>query len=317
MTAQMHNSFLLQDQKFSLVGYASEGLFQPSEYGMQPLPSVTSCWRGYVCTYKALHNRLLLDTLQVNLSQEGPAIQNIGPEFPAGGMFNHVYHDLDLPMDYSGGMLVADGFIRELYVHMGFHPAWKYETVFELVFSRGTLLKTKDVSQRMAELRREMTKKPLQPGPDTPRQKLEEWIASTFKRSNRSLRCTAFENYSSWGSCSRFFSQPVGPLLHPADNHTDWPASHLDSPCHGDSPCRPPLSFPPLLPSLPLPPCPRRPRTRSACCASASRIRCFPRTGAGPPIATRKNCAWSTARIRCVTGHCPARCSTTAARSIR
>jgi hypothetical protein len=132
-----------------------------------------------------VHNKLLLDTLQVNLSQEGPVIQNVHPEFPAKGLFNHVYHELDLSMNYSGGMLVADGFIRELYVHMGFHPAWKYETVFELVFSQGTLLETKDVSQRMAELRKEMMQKPLQPGPDTPRKKLEEWIASTFKRSNR------------------------------------------------------------------------------------------------------------------------------------
>lgn len=182
MTAQMHDSFLLQDQKFSLVGYASEGLFHPSEYSMQPLPSVTGCWRGYISTYKVLHDKLILDTLQVNLSQEGPAIHNVWPAFPAGGMFNTAYHELNLSMDYSGGMLVADGFIRELYVHMGFHPAWKYETVFELVFSHGDLLETKDVSQRMAELRKEMTQKPLQPGPGTPRKKLKEWIASTYKR---------------------------------------------------------------------------------------------------------------------------------------
>jgi hypothetical protein len=186
MTAQIHDSFLLDDQQFSMVEFASEGLFHPAAYGMQPLPRITSCWRGFVCTYKTVYNKLLLDTLQVNLSQAGPAIQNIRPEFPARGTFDNVYHELELHMDYSGGMLVADGFIRELYVHMGFHPAWKYETVFELVFSQGTLLEKKDVSQQMAELRREMTQKPLQPGPDTPRQKLEDWIASTFKRSKRS-----------------------------------------------------------------------------------------------------------------------------------
>ncbi len=111
MTAQMHDSFLLQDQRFSLVSFGSEGLFQPAAYGMQPLPRVTSCWRGYVCTYKTLYNKLVLDTLQVNLSQEGPALQNIRPEVPARGMFNNVYHELGLHMDYSGGMLVADGFI--------------------------------------------------------------------------------------------------------------------------------------------------------------------------------------------------------------
>jgi len=185
MTAQINDSFLLQDQKFSLVSFESEGLFHPAEYGMQPLPRITSCWRGFVCTYKTLDDNLLLDMLQVNLDQEGPAIQNVRPEFPARGTFNNVYHELNLHIDYSGGMLVADGFIRELYIHMGFHPAWKYETVFELIFSHGTLLEKKDVSQQMAELRRNMIQKPLQPGRDTPMQKLEDWIASTFKRSNR------------------------------------------------------------------------------------------------------------------------------------
>jgi hypothetical protein len=153
---------------------------------MQPLPRITSCWRGYVCTYKALYNRLLLDMLQINLDREGPVINNVRPEFPAKDTFNNIYHELGLHIDYSGGMLVADGFIQELYVHMGFHPAWKYETAFELVFSQGTLLEKKDVSQQMMELRKKMIQKPLQPGPGTPRQTLEEWIASTFKRSNRS-----------------------------------------------------------------------------------------------------------------------------------
>jgi hypothetical protein len=186
MTAQMHDSFLLEEKKFSVVGVDRENLFHPAQYGMQPLPSVTSCWRGYVCTYKTLYNKLLLNMLQTNLDREGPAINNVRPEFPAKGTFNNVYHELDLHIDYSGGMLVADGFIRELHVHMGFHPAWKYETVLELVFSQGTLLEKKDITQQMMELRKEMVQKPLQPGPDTPRQKLEDWIASTFKRSNRS-----------------------------------------------------------------------------------------------------------------------------------
>jgi hypothetical protein len=68
---------------------------------------------------------------------------------------------------------------------MGFHPAWKYETVFELEFSRGTLLETKNVSRQMAELRDKMARQPLQPGTNVSRQELEDWIASTFKRSYR------------------------------------------------------------------------------------------------------------------------------------
>ena len=185
MTAQISDTFLFQEQKFSLVGVNGGNLFHPAAFGMQPLPRMTSCWRGFVCTYKTLENALFLDTLQINLGQEGPQINHLRPVFSNAGTFDNIYQDLNLQIDFTGGMLVADGFIRELYVHMGFHPAWKYETVFELVFSHGTLLETKDVSERMAELRKEMTQKPLQPGTGMPRKKLEEWIASTFKRSNR------------------------------------------------------------------------------------------------------------------------------------
>jgi hypothetical protein len=185
MTAQINDSFLFQDQKFSLVGVNGEDLFHPAPYGMQPLPRITSCWRGYVCTYKIQYNKLLLDTLQINLGQEGPLINHLRPVFSTAGTFDNNYHDLNLHIDFTGGMLVASGFIQELYVHMGFHPAWKYETAYELVFSQGTLLESKDVSRQMAELRDRMTRQPLQPGTGASGQELEDWIASTFKRSYR------------------------------------------------------------------------------------------------------------------------------------
>jgi len=66
-----------------------------------------------------------------------------------------------MSIDFTGEILAADQFIRELYVHMGFHPAWKYETVYELVISHGTILDTKDVSEQMAQLREQMTRQPL------------------------------------------------------------------------------------------------------------------------------------------------------------
>lgn len=185
MTAQISDSFLFQEQRFSLVGVNGGNLFHPAAFGMQPLPRVTSCWRGYVCTYKTRDNKLFLDTLQINLGQEGPSINNLRPVFSSAGTFDNIYQNLDLHIDFTGGMLVANGFIQALYVHMGFHPAWKYETVHELVFTQGHLIETKDVSRQMAELRDRMSRQPLQHGTDASGQELEDWIASTFKRSYR------------------------------------------------------------------------------------------------------------------------------------
>jgi len=160
MTAQIPDSILLLDKKFSIVGIHGNKLFNPADFDLHPFPSITSCWRGYVCTYKTLYNKLLLHKLEANLHQQGPAIHAVGPIF-SKAMFNNTYNDLDMPVDFTGEILAADQFIRELYVHMGFHPAWKYETVYELVISHGTILDTKDVSEQMAQLREQMTRQPL------------------------------------------------------------------------------------------------------------------------------------------------------------
>jgi hypothetical protein len=69
---------------------------------------------------------------------------------------------------------------------MGFHPAWKYETVFQLNISEGHVLETKDVSAEMAELRDKMSRQPLQPDRGASKQEIENWIESTFKRNHRS-----------------------------------------------------------------------------------------------------------------------------------
>jgi hypothetical protein len=88
-------------------------------------------------------------------------------------------------MDFTGGILIAQGFIQQLYVHMGFHPAWKYETVYELTFSQGNVLEIKDISAGMADLRNKMTRQPLAPDAGASKQEIENWIASTFKRDYR------------------------------------------------------------------------------------------------------------------------------------
>lgn len=166
MTAQIHDVFLLQDKRLSIVEVSGGGLFHPQKHDMQPRPRITSCWRGYFCTYAILHDRLVLESLQVNLNQEGPVINSAHPLFSASSTFDNIDHEIHLPMDFTGGILATDGFIQKLYVHMRFQPAWKFETVFELTFSTGTLLETKDVSRQMAELRERMSRQqdPYGPG---------------------------------------------------------------------------------------------------------------------------------------------------------
>jgi hypothetical protein len=64
---------------------------------------------------------------------------------------------------------------------MGFHPAWKYQQVHELVFERGLLSEARDATLEMARLRTRMQDE-LKPGQAATRHQIKEWIASCFRR---------------------------------------------------------------------------------------------------------------------------------------
>jgi len=196
MTAQIPDTLLFEDQALSIVGVNGSGLFDPYVLNLQPVSRITSCWRGYVCEYKLLHNKLLLNKLQINLGMDewkdktheftpeaGPLINGVKPVFSIERqeLFNNTYAELNLPIDFTGGLLAAGNFVQELYVHMGFHPAWKYKTVLELILSHGYVIETRDVSKRMEEIRNEMVNSPLEPNVNATKEQTEEWIASTFK----------------------------------------------------------------------------------------------------------------------------------------
>jgi len=177
LTAQISDRITVDGRVYALAAAKGTGLFDPTDVGLHPFPSCTACWRGFVCDYEVREGSLMLDTLHVALrNPEGPAaplaaapvINGVAPTAPderwAG--FNTVYEDLRLTVLFSGEMLIGDRFIRELYVHMGFHPAWKYRDVLRLTFERGCLSERRDVSDEMAEMR--SRQEPAPSGPPEP-----------------------------------------------------------------------------------------------------------------------------------------------------
>ena len=165
MTAQIHDSIQIEGKQYSIVGVTGDGLFDPGSLGVMLVAPMTSCWRGYICEYKVFERRLLLDRLQLSIGTRfelgkapapapptGPPINGVQPTFQQRS-FNNVYENLNLDVRFTGRLLAGDGFIRELYVHMGFQPAWKYETVLELVVEGGTVLEILDISKQMGQTR--------------------------------------------------------------------------------------------------------------------------------------------------------------------
>lgn len=194
MTAQFNDIFNYHGVKYAIAGISEGELFAISSLNLRPVMASTACWRGYIAHFAIADSHLTLDALDVRLARDangerkqGPVINGVKPTERKGehDMFNNHYKNLHYPVPYTGGVLLGDGFIRELYVHMGFHPAWKYKRVMELIFEAGTLTAEFDRSERVAEIRNELHTASEQD--DTNRsptkKEIEQFVQRAFDRS--------------------------------------------------------------------------------------------------------------------------------------
>ena len=187
MTAQFSDPVKYRGQSYSIAGKNGPGLFDPTEHGMKPVGRCSACWRGFVCTYSVEGQRLLLDRLAICLDGPAPILFGVQPKPEEGDLplFDAVYEELRHPVPYTGGLLLARDFIQELYVHMGFHPAWKYREVHELVFREGELGQQTDRSEEIAEFRREIANRPLEPGHGARGPEIARWVEKCFTQEYR------------------------------------------------------------------------------------------------------------------------------------
>jgi hypothetical protein len=190
MTAQFSDTVIFEERHYALAGVNGEGLFEPQAHGFTPAGSCSACWRGYVCTYGLRTNQLVLEGLCINNGLlEGRSYQASPP--PAFGgcltrprdslvkLFDLEYSDVNLPIVFSGGILIGTEFIRELYVHGGFHPAWKFRRVHELIFHDGMLTEHRDVSNAVCALRKSIESKDGMPTREDGKRILA-WIEETL-----------------------------------------------------------------------------------------------------------------------------------------
>ncbi len=135
MTAQIPDRVEVGRRAFDIVGVNGGPMFDPAEHGLQPVGMSTAWWRGYVCTYEVEGGLLRLKELLVgSLSKmNGGDIAEGASLFGVRAVHDdsegaYAFHGLEVPVAFSGGILLGDEFIVDLYVHMGFHPGWKFRT---------------------------------------------------------------------------------------------------------------------------------------------------------------------------------------------
>ncbi|MCJ7754489.1 MAG: hypothetical protein MUP13_07980 [Thermoanaerobaculales bacterium] len=160
MTAQVPDTVRINGTNYDLCGVRGEGLFDPKFHGIETSAPNSACWRGCICGYAISNDHLVLDTLQLwsepdrwrsnrqildRFFGDYLALDDEQPWINAKG--------LALLVPFTGGLLLGADFIEELYVQMGFHPAYKYQHVLELTFETGQLLSQSDRSIEMEEIR--------------------------------------------------------------------------------------------------------------------------------------------------------------------
>ena len=184
MTAQIGDIYKYQKKKFTIVASTSTMPFNPRNFGLEPHTSSTACWRGYWCEYSIENDELLLKNLYLfNSEGKYPTFNgvDISPqEFEEYEYFtltdeaikkgvrpahhgHRVYKDANLPIPYTGKILLGNGFMRGYYVHMGFQRGWAYKTLIELVFEEGRLTEYNDFSHIAKEQRKAMKEANIDP----------------------------------------------------------------------------------------------------------------------------------------------------------
>ena len=178
MTAQINDSVFHRKITFEIAASKGSGLFNPDDFGLKTQAVSSACWRGYVAEYEICDAVLCIRRLRISLAPAHPVPELYGKR-PIRKMGELTYNELAQKICFNGGLLLATGFVRELYVHMGFHPAWKYEHVRELIFKDGDLVYEEDKSEEVAAIRRRRASDPLGPGSEKPADVME-WIDDCF-----------------------------------------------------------------------------------------------------------------------------------------
>jgi len=96
------------------------------------------------------------------IENEAPLINNKYPEIKVpkdlcneykNTWKEFVYKNINLPILYTGSILITKDFIWDRYVHMGFQSPFSYKNVIQLIFDEGKLIKSKDLSNIAQSIR--------------------------------------------------------------------------------------------------------------------------------------------------------------------
>jgi len=190
MTGQITDQFKYEGEIYELVGIDGDSLYAAEDFGITTQMASTACWRGYQTFYDCVNGELILDSLQVRTKNK-VTINGVAPketvdeDGDAWAFFNLIYENLALKTQFTGSILLARDFIREMYVHMGFQSPESFKKVIEIEVKDGDIIKVTDISDRMEERRKQGLAKSSRP-PSIEDDDIENWIKDRFSQDYKS-----------------------------------------------------------------------------------------------------------------------------------
>ena len=175
MTAQITDTFLFNDDEYSLIGMTEGKLASPEQFGMEPEMISTSCERGFYATYELTEKALYLRQLTIQeLNNNYQSIGGIKPGSDEYGLNRPTYYGLNEVIPFTGKIRLAKDLIRDLYIHMGYQKATAFKTVFDITLNEGVMVETKDRSKEMEQKRGDFKREYESGAPGSP------WIDEAF-----------------------------------------------------------------------------------------------------------------------------------------
>lgn len=189
MTAQIKNTMIFEGKEFCVLAVEREWPFDPRQHGFEPHSTSTACWRGYHTGYTVRDGELLLTRLTIGLAgskgrYKPPVWRGLHPRPStcAATSSDWEYAGVDVPVPYTGGLVLGRDGVREFIDPMLLIGPHCFEEVHELLFERGVLTGATDRSEAMEGARRRI--RAVQPRPQWPEAlDLEPFLRDAFFRS--------------------------------------------------------------------------------------------------------------------------------------
>ena len=170
MTAQVKDTCFHREISFEIVAVAGVGLLGVIELeslGVRPIPDCTACWRGYVAYYHILDGQLVLTRLHVDLSPDDAILARAGRGTELFGVSpaedelvpGFLYQGFELPVAFTGGLLLGDEFIWKSQDHRGHPLPWQYQNMRTVIFENGQVVADVDRSTEAAAVRTRLLEK--------------------------------------------------------------------------------------------------------------------------------------------------------------